>query len=118
MTNAESKAAQCAAKVGDSFTLLVSEIREQLNELKFKGIEFTRIDICFSLSDPVRTDYFHIEIWNSAIGTKKTEEMLDERCFQMDGPDQIKRMFLAIEWWKDDLLKNHQHLLKSQLLFP
>lgn len=104
--------AQRAKAATKSLRDLYEQIFESIDELKFKGIEF----VFFELGIQIKNKALDCPIITVEI--KTTAQIEDSRFFLNDWTyNGLKLMFELIEYWKDDIYKKHQPLMKSKTLF-
>lgn len=117
--NYSQKAKDYAITAKDEFSKINRCIRESLTELKFKGIEFTRMTIEYSFPTGVMDNPgVFISIWTSALSGEFKKEITDSMHIHLiPFRGGYPALFEQIECWKEQLVTNHQNLLKSMPLF-
>lgn len=104
--------AQRAKIAAKSLRDLYEQVHESINEIQFKGIEFIFFDMGIQIKNK-SLDYPTI-----SIEIKTTAQIEDSRFFVNSWTyEGLKTMFELIDYWKDDIYKNHQKLLKNKTLF-
>jgi hypothetical protein len=112
----DEKAELLAKEVGDSLTKFIEVVKRELGEIKFKGIEFTKMDITFQI-DPsgIRNSTITCRIWTSAIeGIASTDESESRYFFYPHSKRDLQMIFWLIQHWRQDIIENHLEKLKSK----
>jgi len=106
-----------AKEVGDSLTKFMEIVRRELCMIKFKGIEFSKISICFFESQNcLESTTCEVSIWstvNGKICTQYGEVEKDSRIFHVSGRNAIENTFWLILFWRMDLERAHASKIKS-----
>lgn len=119
MTNEtlDQKVKRLCDECGDSMYTFLTVLRRELCELEFKGIVFHKLTISFEISNN-SSPLLVVNIWSSEL-TKEYKSSDEEasRFWTYTGPRSNENIFWCLEFWKGDLVKNHQNKLKSKTLF-
>lgn len=111
-------AAALAKEVGDSLSKFIEVVNREFCVLRFKGIEFSKISICFHDSQNcMDSASCEISIWSTVNGTICTqygEVDKDHRIFHVTGKNAIEDVFWLIQFWRMDLEKAHAAKLKTK----
>lgn len=114
----QDQAAALAKEVGDSLSKFMEVVNREFCELRFKGIEFSHISICFMDSQNcMQSTTCRISIWSTVNGTICTqygEVEKDSRLFHVKGRNAMENVFWLILFWRMDLIKAHAAKLKAK----
>lgn len=105
-------------EVGNNLAKFIEVVKRELSEIKFRGIEFTKISISLTIDAYSNSQSLNIDIWTSALSVEENDQFKSTRFFHFNGTRKnLEDIFCLIQWWKDSIVRDHQKLIKSFPLF-